>query len=414
MEITLLDPWGNPLPVLGVTVSQAVNQGWTWSATLASVPHDYTVDGESGHSLLDACLEDATFTLTLEANGETLVLPPLVVTDYQEDVAGGGTLSGIDMVMYRLTRSTHVLGWEQGGSTSGAVLAWIFAQSGLTGSVTGVDMVDFPILQQDNGVRTNLLAPLVRILDIAGYEFRVTSGATPSGAVLAFYPLEIDPDGSAGPQPDWSLVTRQRSFSQRITRLLFLKTSKTGSGNNFQFTAPNQVADLSMAGAPFHSVQASQWNAQFYAGHPDSGGVLVGTGHAYGGVDATHIKSASAGQIQVTGTRSVNVPEGIDLAFEHLHESGISPPRPADDPWEDSWFPSLAHVQYWAQAYLWARNRATHTMSYQGPPCLWLGLGYRLTWPGHPDSRAESITHTLGPGQASTSVETAVLGPNQW
>lgn len=414
LAVELLDPWGNPLPVESVTVAQNINQGWTWNATLAHVPHTYTVLEEMGRSLLDACPEDAVYRLTLEVDGDTLELPPLVATDYQEDVAGGGSLSGIDLVMYRLTRSTHVLGWEPGGTTSGAILEWIFAQIGMTGSVTGLDMVDFPLLEQDTGNRTNLLVPLVRILDIAGYEFRVTSGATPSGAVLEFYPLEIDPDGTAGPQPDWSRVTRQRAFSERITRLLFLKTSKMGAGYIYQFTAPNQVQDMNLAGAPFHSVQSSQWNAKFYAGDPNAGGVLVGTGHAYGGVDATHIKSGSAGQVQVTGTRSANVPEGVDLAFEHLHDSGISPPRPADEPWEDPWFPNLAHVQYWAETYLWARNRATHTMSFEGPAALWLGLGYRLTWPGHPESRAESITHTFAPGQVSTSVEAAVLGPSQW
>jgi hypothetical protein len=67
--IDLRDPNGDPLDVESVTVSTAVNRGWTWSAVLGAVPHRYTVLEETDRSLLDAFPEDATYSLTLTVGG---------------------------------------------------------------------------------------------------------------------------------------------------------------------------------------------------------------------------------------------------------------------------------------------------------------------------------------------------------
>ena len=424
--VELLDPLGNPLPVQSVTVTESVNLGWTWSATLSRVPHTYTVNGVPNKSLLDAFLEDATYTLTLEVDGVTKVLPPLVATDYQEDISGGGVLSGIDLIMYRLTRSTHVIPDTWRNTTTTAIINSMATEMGLSGYVSGHLAFEFAVLEEEAGGRTNFLTPLTRILDVACYEFRCIPAYDMGGVLrggLEFYPLEIAPAGAAPAQPAWSRVTRQRTFSERITQLRFLKTSRMGldaNGYNFEAAAPGDVFALpsTLSAAQTSAVFSGQPSPSdlpdLYSGDPGAGGVLLGKGVAFELGDVTHVKATKAGPLTVMGTRKTLIPAGVELAFEVFHDTGISPPRPPDEPWSESLWPNRAYVNARTQTYMWARNRGTHTLSFEGPPALALGLGSRLTWPDHPESRAESITHTLGIGQASTSVEAAVLASSQW
>lgn len=411
INVELLDPNGDPLPVESVTVTEQINQGWTWSATLADVPHTYTVDGVPGKSLLDAFLEDACFTLTLTAGGHTLNLPPLVVQDYQESVSGGGTLSGIDLVMYRLTRSTHSMAPVM-GTTSANVLSAIAADLDLTGKMLDFSSWSFPIHEVESTGRTNMLVHVQRICDVAGYEFRCIRYLGAEG--LQFYPLEFAPGDPPATQPDWSSVSRQRAFSDRITSLSFVKTSRMSTQEMVQ----HGVAGSSVAlGSTYTDVQCTDSGVELWDGDPAGGGVQRSVrGVSVGNGNVTHIKFAgfhhTFSTFYVLGSTGASA--GTQLAFCVNHDSGISPARPADEAWEEQWFPTQTYVEDRAELYLWMRNRHTHTLSWEGPPCLWLGLGYTLTWPGEPDSRVESITHTLGSGQASTSVTSAVTGTGAW
>ena len=414
INVELLDPNGDPLPVESVTVTETVNQGWTWSATLAKVPHTYTVGGVGGKSLLDAFLEDAIFTLTLTVDGVSVTLPPLVVQDYQESAAGGGTIGGIDLVTYRLTRSTHIIPATFAlTAESWQVINWMAGEIAMTGKLGHFVSWSFPLRHFGSGERTSFLPQLQRLLDIAGYEFRCTRVS--DAEYLDFYPLEIAPSGEAGVQPDWSSVARARSFSDRVTRFVMLKTSPMDSAPITPETLPANYVGKFLPG-PYHSIQASSDRVTLWDGHPSAGGVQRGSGGlSFGEGQVTHYRSEVNQPVPVifNGTRLAHA-TGVDLAFELSHDSGISPPRPADDPWEEPLVPTLAHAQALAETYLWRMNRGTHTMSWEGPPCLWLGLGYRLTWPGFPDSRVESVTHTVGGGQASTSAVSAALGAAQW
>ncbi len=412
INVELLDPNGDPLPVESVTVTETVNQGWMWSATLAQVPHTYTVDGVPGRSLLDAFLEDATFTLTLTAGADTLTLPPLVVQDYQESVSGGGTLSGIDLVMYRLTRSTHSMAAAT-GTTSEDVLDAIAADISMAGKFLDYAAWSFPIHEVEATGRSNMLVHVQRICDVAGYEFRCVRHL--GAEALQFYPLEFAPAGAPpATQPDWSSVSRQRAFSDRITQLTFVKTSRMSTQEQLPFGVSGASRAL---GATYTDVQSSDPQVTFWDGDPSAGGVQRGAiGASIGNGNVTHLRyegtDYKGSQFYVMGSTGPSA--GTELAFCVNHDSGISPPRPADEAWEEQWLPTEAYVNARTQLYLWMRNRHTHTLAWEGPPCLWLGLGYTLTWPGEPDSRVESITHTLGGGQASTSATSAVTGTGAW
>lgn len=395
MEILLNDPAGNPHHVVSGTVTEQVNGGWTWSVNVGEGPP------------LDDHLEDATWTLTLVDGGVTKTLPPLVATDYDKDeIADGGSISGMDLITYRLTRSTHTVNTYPYTDTN-AIIDAMAAHVGLVGSISGYTAFNIPVMEQESGQRTNVLNPLQRILDVVCYEWRATAAG-----VLELYPLEINPAG-AGTALNWTSVRRKRSFSSRITSMKFIKTTKIASGGAYSVTS-GDVVDLASAGAPFHSAQVNQAGATLWQGDPGAGGTAVGTGVAKDTAGITHATAGATGQLVVMGTPNGRVPAGVELAFEHLHDSGISPPRPRDEPWRETLWPNKAYVIARAQTYLWRENRGTHTYSFEGPPALGLGLGEKLTWPGVPDSRIESITHTLGIGQASTSVEAAVLASDQW
>lgn len=398
--ISLQDPDGTELDVRSVTFGETVNGGWTWSAELNSTPP------------LDDFLEDETYTLSVEADGEAKTLPPLIAQTFEKNVMGpGGTLGGIDLVMYRLTRSTHVLPLFR-NTTSEDLIDYMAAQMAMTGLVTGHDVWSFPVLEFEETGRTNMLVHLLRLLDVAGYEFRVVRDG--SDAVLETYPLEFAPTGDPGPQPAWTSAIRKRDRTSRITQLGFLKSTRMSDA----FVVPTStgagtVYDL---GDSFHSAQSTAPNVTFWNGDPGLGGTQVGgTGVSYDNGPFTHARvEDDSGPLVIRGTAANMIPTGVELAFYHPHDSGITPPRPADEPWEESLFPSLAYVQDRAELYTWVHNRHTHGMSWQGPPCLWLGLGYALEWPGEPDSRVESYSTTLGNGQASTTAESATLGTAQW
>lgn len=407
-NISLQDPNGNYLPAESVTVSESINAGWQWTATLSHVPHDYTVLGVPGHSLLDAFLEDALFSLTLTAGGHTLALPPLVAQSYQEDVSGGGTLSGIDLPMYRLTRSNHTLAPVR-DTTSADLLLAIAGEINMAGKFLDYATWSFPIGEVEESVRTNLLTHINRICDVAGYEWRsiLSSGAE----AIQFYPLEFAPTvDPLDPQPDWSGVSRQRSFSDRITQISIVKTSRM---TDSVMITPGSAGAIRPTGTFTHA-QSTNPDITLWDGDPSSGGTQVGAGGlAYGAGTVTHLRmERDCGTFYLRG--NAYVPAGTELAFCVDQDSTLWPARPADAPWTEQWLPTKAYVEARAQTYLWRANRGTHTLSWEGPPCLWLGLGYALTWPGCPDSRVESITHTLGGRQASTSAESAALGSAQW
>lgn len=402
--ISLQDPLGNELDVRSVTVEETVNGGWSWSAELGSAPP------------LDEYLEDATYTLELGASGDTKVLPPLVAQGYTENVTGrGGTIHGIDLVMYRLTRSTHVLPQSR-NTTSEDIIDYIAAQLAMTGLVTGHDVWSFPILEFEETGRTNMLVHIQRLMDVAGYEFRVVRNGLGQG-VLEFYPLEFAPTGPPPAlQPAWTRVTRPREFTERATQMVYTKTSRMSDARSIPPRAAGNVVTL--GGNAFHSAQSTFPGVTFWDGDPTAGGIQRGgNGVSYADGSITHVRAETdTPDFVVQGTEAVHVPPGVDLSFSYPHDSGISPPRPADEPWEETLFPSEAYVAARAELYLWRANRNTHNLEWEGPPCLatWFGLGYVLTWPGRPDSRVESITHALGGGQASTKVRSATLGSSQW
>lgn len=414
INVTLQDPDGNALPVESVTVTQSINRGWTWSAVLSYMPHGYTVLEDTDRSLLDAFLEDATFTLTLTAGAHTLTLPPLVVQDFEEDHGtGGGVLSGIDLVMYRLTRSSHRM-WHVQGTTSAAILEGIAANIGLDGKMANYTSWSFPVHEVEDAGRTNMLVHVERLCAIACQEFRCTAA---SGGTLEFYPLDIWAAPS-GTQPDWSSVVRRRAWADRITSLDIVKTSRMTEAVVVH-SALSYAGEVRPLGFSARHLQSTYPDVTFWDDDPDvnpSANQVGSGGFAYDEpVAATHFRVEKTGSsFVIRGTGINRLVPGTDLAFCVNHDSGIEPARPADEPWVDQWLPSQAYVEARTQTYLWARNRHTHTLSWEGPPCLWLPLGHVLTWPGCPDSRVESITHTLGPGQASTSVESAALGSAQW
>jgi hypothetical protein len=410
INVTLLDPNGDPLPVESVTVTQSINRGWTWSAVLSHMPHGYTVLEDTDCSLLDAFLEDATFTLTLTAGAHTLTLPPLVVQDFEEDHGtGGGVLSGIDLVMYRFTRSNHLLAPAR-GTSSAAVIEGLAPDIGMAGKFSNYSGWSFQIHEVESAGRTNMLVHIQRICDVACYEFRVSAS---DGGTCEFYPLDIWAAPSS-PQPDWSSVVRRRAWADRVTRFEIVKTSRMSDA--YILGAMGAGTVVGMGGlSGIRNLQSTQAGVTFCDGDPDSGGTQVGTGgFVFGsGAGVTHVRAETAvPPLVLRGT--MNATAGTELAFCVSHDSGISPPRPADEPWSEDWIPTAAYAQSRTQTYLWRLNRHTHTLSWEGPPCLWLSLGYVLTWPGCPNSRVESITHTLGGGQASTSVESAALGSAQW
>ncbi len=414
INVTLLDPNGDPLPVESVTVTQSINRGWTWSAVLSYMPHGYTVLEDTDRSLLDAFLEDAAYTLTLSAGGHSLTLPPLVVQDWEEDHGtGGGTLSGIDLVMYRLTRSSHRMMGIQ-GITSAAILEGIAADIGMAGKLANYTSWSFPVHEVEDSGRTNMLVHVERLCDVACYEFRCLPAY---GGALEFYPLDIWAAPSSQ-QPDWSSVVRRRAWSDRITSLDIVKTSRMTE----VAVVPSAAAEAGFAfplGYSARHLQSTNPDVTFWDQDPtdNPSATQVGTGgFAYDApTEASWCRVERNGSsFLIRGTATNRLTPGTDLAFCVNHDSGIEPPRPADEPWVEQWLPSQAYVEARVQTYLWSRNRQTHTISWEGPPCLWLPLGHVLTWPGCPNSRVESITHTLGPGQASTSVESAALGSAQW
>ncbi len=414
INVTLLDPDGNALPVESVTVTQSINRGWTWSAVLSYMPHGYTVLEDTDRSLLDAFLEDATFTLTLTAGAHTLTLPPLVVQDWEEDHGtGGGVLSGIDLVMYRLTRSSHrMMGIQV--TTSAAILEAIASDIDMYGKMSNYTSWSFPVCEVEDSGRTNMLVHVERLCAIACQEFRCTAA---SGGTLEFYPLDIWAAPS-GTQPDWSSVVRRRAWSDRITSLDIVKTSRMTEAVVVH-SALSNAGEVRPLGFSARHLQSTYPDVTFWDDDPDvnpSANQVGSGGFAYDEpVEATHFRVERDGSsFVIRGTGTDRLVPGTDLAFCVNHDSGIGPARPADEPWVEQWLPSQAYVEARTQTYLWARNRQTHTLSWEGPPCLWLPLGHVLTWPGCPDSRVESITHTLGPGQASTSVESAALGSAQW
>jgi len=76
--------------------------------------------------------------------------------------------------------------------------------------------------------------------------------------------------------------------------------------------------------------------------------------------------------------------------------------------------PSTSYILARKDRYLWRANRSTHTLEWEGPLCPGLHLGQVLTWPGHPNSRVETYTHTVSTGGMSTRATSAVLAADQW
>ena len=190
-----------------------------------------------------------------------------------------------------------------------------------------------------------------------------------------------------------------------------MKTSKIQTGEEFTATAAGDTFALA---TNLHSAQVTAPGATLWAGDPLAGGTQLGTGVSFAAGTVTHVQADAPGKLTVMGTPVTAIPAGVELAFKHEHDSGLNPARPADEAVQETLWPNLLHVQNRAQLFTWRLNRQTHMYDYEGPPALWLGLGYRLSWPGRPDARAESITHTLGRSEASTSAVGAVLGSAQW
>jgi len=402
--VQLLDSGGNPLPIDSVTVTESVNEGWTWSATLAQVPY-YT----GGRSLLDAFPTEAfKFTMVISANGQSLALPPLMATEYEEDVSGGGSISGVDEATYLLTRRRCVLTASR-RTSSASILASAAYQTDLSGVL--IDHVDwsFNIEEVEQSGTTAMLPHVNRICDIACQEWVAQLGAN-NTCDIRFYPLDIEAAPGSW-QPDWSRVVRRRDKTSRVTTM---QVVRCGRMSDSRFISSGWPIGTTFNLSYFVVVQSGFQNVTLFAG--DGTTVLGGGGSYTAGPDdpaAEFIRmdAVAPHSFHVLGRARYNVtarPISLTLSVDGERANK------ADETWEEDWMPSTSYILARKDRYLWRANRSTHTLEWEGPLCPGLHLGQVLTWPGHPNSRVETYTHTVSTGGMSTRATSAVLAADQW
>lgn len=402
--VQLLDPNGNPLPIDSVTVTESVNEGWTWSATLAQVPR-YAGD----MSLTDAFQSEAfRFFLSIESNGVTLALPPLVATGYEEDVSGGGSVSGVDEATYLLTRRRGVL-TGSGATSSASILASAAYQVDLSGVL--IDYIDwyFNIEEVEQSGITAMLPHVNRICDIACQEWVSQLGAGGTCDVR-FYPLDIEAAPGSW-QPDWSRVVRRRDTASRVSSMHIVRCGRMG--DSIFIPGHKNVGYM----VPLNSwvvVQCPYQNVTLFAagGTTELGGGGVYTaGPDDPACEWLRIDEVNPDPFYVRGRARGNVldrPVSARLTVDGM------PGNKADETWEEDWMPNAGYIAFMKDQYLWRANRSTHTLEWEGPLCPGLHLGQVLTWSGHPNSRVETYTHTISTGAISTRATSAVLAADQW
>lgn len=402
--VQLLDSGGIPLPIDSVTVTESVNEGWTWSATLAQVPY-YT----GGRSLLDAFPNEAfKFTMVISANGQSLALPPLMATGYEEDVSGGGSISGIDEATYLLTRRRCVL-TASGGTSSASILASAAYQTDLSGVL--IDHVDwsFTIEEVEQSGVTAMLPHVNRICDIACQEWVAQLGAN-NTCDIRFYPLDIEAAPGSW-QPDWSRVVRRRDKTSRVTHLQIIRCGRMSSSifipSGYPIGTTFNLHTYVVVQSGFQSVTLFASNGTTELG----GGGSYTAGPNDPAAEFIRMDAVAPHSFHVLGRSRYSVisrPISLSLSVDGERANK------ADETWEEDWMPSTSYIAFRKDRYLWRANRSTHTLEWEGPLCPGLHLGQVLTWPGHPNSRVETYTHTISTGAMSTRATSAVLAADQW
>lgn len=398
-SVELLDPGSNALPVTSLTVSESVNGGWTWSADLASVPR-YT---EEDLSLLDAFNPAAhRFTATIVSGGRTLVLPPLVALSATEDTSGGGTIGGVDEVTYAMTRKSAVLN-SSGRVTSSTIVELVSGLVGFTGQILDYEAWEFTLPGVDQSGTTAMLPHINRLCDIACQEWRAVRGVGNTGD-LQFYPLDINAAPSAH-QPDWSRVERQKDLSLVYTEMSVVKTGRMDQA----ITVPaNQPIGWTTGPIGWIAVQSEFSNVVMLSKY----GVVLGSGGVYSGKpgdDTVMHLDLLASNPEAFVIRGRSYADATDHPFSATLSNSGTPANKMDGAWSEDWLPTQTYVEANEATYMWRVNRGSNVVQWDGPLNLGVTLGHVLTWPGVPNSRVESYTHTVGPGGISTQATSAVL-----
>jgi hypothetical protein len=401
--VQLLDPGGNPLPIDSVTVTESVNEGWTWSATLPVIPR-YA----ENKSLMDAFQGEAyRFLLTIESNGQELALPPLVATGYEEDVTGGGSISGVDEATFLLTRRRiNLVG---AAVTSGAnIVIGIANRLGLSGSLLNLTGLGFNIEEVEQTATTAMLPHVNRICDICCREWAAQLGPG-NTCDIRFYEIDIDAEPGTW-QPDWSRVVRRRDTESRVASLHVVRCGRMTDA--LRILAHTPVG---------HMIPLTHW-VVFQSPYShltlfSNDGTELGRGGSYiagpddPGVYYMRIDEDNPESFYVRGRSIQNVlAQPISATFR---VDGVYDNR-ADETWEEDWMPGGGYAFSHKDTYLWRANRGTHTLDWDGPLCPGIYLGQVLTWPGQPNSRVDTYTHTIGAGSMSTRATSAVLAADQW
>ncbi|MGE0493291.1 MAG: hypothetical protein AB7S38_29050 [Vulcanimicrobiota bacterium] len=416
-SITLVGPTGE-LELLSWSITCAIEQGWTWSAT---------VEG-----LLDSFAREGLFRFTIDDGmGGVLVTPPLVANQPRRpssDLSGDRTeLGGTDLATYRAGLEGQSFD-SYFSSDSAIIAAAVASRAGI--SISGFP--SFPVGEEE--VKSaKLWDSLNRMARSRGYIWFID----PHGTVR-FLPFQA---GSvSGYQFPAGSISRDDDPGARITEIVFGKESRvtttfekwfdTTGPHEFQFPSPLSavtVKDISTSG---YIETVSLFDGPPLNGDSGHIGTKVLAPLTFnitptrsGAYPATHgvarvgppsiAEAAVVAGIRVSGAPPDNLPEGLDRSFLVTYPPGGDPTRPDPAPRVDPLFTSAADMQGGVGARIFAyENRASNVMHYEGAPLLAsVRLWETVSRPGWPSASIYSINwNDPGPGGApTTSISAYVL-----
>lgn len=460
LSVELRGPRGDVLPVSSLSLTETPNEGWRWQVSLPYISHNYTVYtgdtprencyGNGTVSLLEAFLPHHPWFLTVSDGVNTLPLTSLVATDISE-TPSGGEVSGVDWVFYRLTSKmldvSHMINDAVNTTTTALVSAAITDALGAGFPVSGA--VDNFFVCNFGGGESNALAVVKRVLDVTNQELRSSRIAGNDTVEI----INVDHVGSSSTVYSdcaFSSVTRRRNLLERKTSMDFVKSTPStssgtitnGRGNGGWNSKACQISSTGLMYVQLNNAKqmARDWGPDWWSGDPDSDANAHQCGrgsHCYGSehFPITHARFRQWRYFDTPGQGTLiediwppdgisadfighswaGLPHGYQLAIAHTYDTGMTPALPEQSAWEETLWMNKEQIQLRQACYMWINNKDSHRISYSGPLDLRLRVGNVIRYTGQPDSRIEQVSHSISAdGQATTSLDCAVLGAAQW
>ena len=100
--------------------------------------------------------------------------------------------------------------------------------------------------------------------------------------------------------------------------------------------------------------------------------------------------------------------------FTYEYETGKTPANPDSNVVSDTLWIDQEQCISKAAGQMWANNRSSHCVEYTGPWVLGIRVRDCITHAVFPTARVDQVTYSLSGGNATVSVQGAVLGNAQW